>query len=373
MPGRIFIESKPIPVTLGIYNHAYLVYEDTFGREFVIRGGPAHDSSLGDFRELVMESGVPIGQSKDHRHRAQTTIRGRKEIDLGGRDASQVWESMKETSQRVHKKGYPYEAISPNHGGIGGSLSDVTKSKTSRNSNSAVAFILESEGIDPRNNIPTNVSANDLPGIEMPLPKFENDDAYTPPIGVPDSSADNPSGFDSFGNSISDFFSSIGSGVSGLFSSFGRGGSADALGFRDSSRDVGFGEPFNGGFNPAAGGGINQRLLPSAFGLAQAILRSRRSRLEEDLIDIFTGGNGTGNRRGRITTPPFIPGSSSGNPFSNILGGIFDNMIGAAFSRHRSSSSSQESARSRDALAGYSQSQQAALYAQWLQRGNRNA
>ncbi len=162
------------------------------------------------------------------------------------------------------------------------------------------------------------------------------------------------------------------------------------------SRESTAGEPFNGGINPQnpqgnfdpsaliriLGGNPGssprrnangQFIFTTIAALAREIHKAERARLEEDLIDIFTGGNGTGGRGGRITTPPFIPGSSSGNPFSNILGGIFDNMIGAAFSRHRSSSSSQESARSRDALAGYSQSQQAALYAQWLQRGNRNA
>jgi hypothetical protein len=40
--AEIRIESKPVYLGLG-YRHAYLVYVDDLGNEFVIRGGPQYD------------------------------------------------------------------------------------------------------------------------------------------------------------------------------------------------------------------------------------------------------------------------------------------------------------------------------------------
>jgi len=208
----------------------------------------------------------------------------------------------------------------------------------------------------------------------------DNDSDFTPPIGIPDSSVDNLSGFDSFGNSIGDLLGSISDGIGSAFStvSYTSMGST-ALGLAMPVETGGSGFDATSLQRIFAGGGrgrsntLNQVIFTTAAQLTQQILKAQRGKLEDDLIDIFTGGNGT-KKRGGITTPPFIPGNSSGggNPFSNILGGVFENMIGAAFNRQRTTSSSRESTRSQDALAGYSQSQQAAFYAQWLQQGNRN-
>lgn len=48
--SKISIESKPVAIGL---DHLYLVFENDFGEEFVIRGGPENDSPL-NFGEIVL-------------------------------------------------------------------------------------------------------------------------------------------------------------------------------------------------------------------------------------------------------------------------------------------------------------------------------
>lgn len=268
-------------------------------------------------------------------------------------------------------------------------------------------------------------------GLDPSPTSIDNDTFYTPPTGVFDPANDVEGGgfFDSIGSGLSDaasgigdFFGQIGSGIGSVFSGVGSvltagfsaalsslpqaamaalaarfgggGGGGAAVGFRDTSFEN----------NGSGGGSINQMLLPSAFGLAQAILRSKRGRLEGDLIDILSGdmGGGTG-RGGRITTPPYVPDFGNGKPpfvieenpgrgrrggittppivpdgtgatLYSVLGGVFDNIIGAAMSRHRTRTTVAESERSREAQARWSmsRSQQQAIFAQMAAAGQRN-
>jgi hypothetical protein len=184
MPGKIFIEAKPIPYLFGMYYHSYLVYENETGEEFIIRGGPQYNGNVGgrqwgEYGKIVMEAGTPIKQSEDYRGKSEIESRGRKEIDLGGRDASSIWEQMKETAQKVDYK-YDYQLASAEDSLAGSMFAD---SFISRNSNSATSFILKSAGIDTASHLPLNATQEDLPGFDDPLPDFDNDDFYTLPLG----------------------------------------------------------------------------------------------------------------------------------------------------------------------------------------------
>ncbi len=105
----------------------------------------------------------------------------------------------------------------------------------------------------------------------------------------------------------------------------------------------------------------------SATAFAQQVIKSRRRSLENDLLDIFTGGNGK-------TTLPQV---GSGNPlgsFTNSFGGLIDNLVGSAMSRRKTRISTTESERSIEASRNWniSRSQQQAMLAQWANQGNRN-
>jgi Ca2+-binding RTX toxin-like protein len=143
--STISIESKPVSVT-GL-NHLYLVFQNDFGKEFVIRGGPQNDTAP-IFGPIVLEVNEPIESSEDNRGALTPADRGHLEINLGERSAESVWKIMMQQAINIYSANLDYNAtIAP------------------QNSNSAVASILNSVGIDIADTIPLNTIAANLPGI----------------------------------------------------------------------------------------------------------------------------------------------------------------------------------------------------------------
>ena len=146
--SKISIESVPVAdgVAAGM-DHLYLVFQDSVGQEFVIRGGFENKNPL-DFGDIVTEVNVPITQSEDARVNDTLAERGHLELDLGGRRAEDVWEIMKQQAINIHNAEIDYDAI-----------------LSAQNSNSTIASVLNSVGIAAASNIPLNTKAEDLPGV----------------------------------------------------------------------------------------------------------------------------------------------------------------------------------------------------------------
>jgi hypothetical protein len=111
----------------------------------------------------------------------------------------------------------------------------------------------------------------------------------------------------------------------------------------------------------------SQALAMSAAAFAQQVIKSRRRSLENDLLDIFTGGNAK-------TTLPQVGSSNPLGSFTNSFGGLIDNLVGSAMSRRKTRVSTAESERSMEASHNWnvSRSQQQAMLAQWVNQGSRN-
>ena len=101
MSGKIYIESKPVESTGGIFDHTYLVYKDCDGNEWVIGGQPK-----GDPPTLDVYTG-PLEGSPDERGEETAADRGSRELNLGGRDAAKVWTGM-ESNALDNYEGLPY-------------------------------------------------------------------------------------------------------------------------------------------------------------------------------------------------------------------------------------------------------------------------
>lgn len=113
--------------------HAYLVYVDDFGNEFVIRGGKLDGGSTID-----VEIGVPMANSADMRANtdAAREARGSQVLDLGGRDPALVWTALLAEAARVNGSDTNYDLNGPN-------------------SNTVFALLLTSEQIDVAAATPT--------------------------------------------------------------------------------------------------------------------------------------------------------------------------------------------------------------------------
>lgn len=143
--SKISIESKP--VVLG-FRHLYLVHENDQDEEFVIRGGPENDNPL-NFGEIINEVNVPIDESEDARGNDTPEDRGRRELDLGGRLADNVWDIMKQQATNINSAILNYSTLNSH-----------------QNSNSTIASVLNSVGIEVSSNLPTNTQVNDFPGVD---------------------------------------------------------------------------------------------------------------------------------------------------------------------------------------------------------------
>lgn len=148
--AKIFIESKPI---FG-FEHLYLVFQDNDGNEFVVRGGPERDNVF-DLGNIIVEVGVAIEDSEDARvddqgNAVTAESRGQKELDLGNRDAQDVWDIILQQVTNIGNAGLDY-----------------TLPPGAQNSNSTIASALHSVGIDASNVLPGNVAdLDDIPGQE---------------------------------------------------------------------------------------------------------------------------------------------------------------------------------------------------------------
>ena len=153
MPTVIAIEAKPVEFE-GLdsgFLHLYLVktVTDEQGRvvsEKVIRGTAG---SNGDLETLVDAN---LATSPDRRGSDTPEERHRKVLDLGTRDANDVWQVMVQHANNIEKADLDYsvdifEEVS------GGDL----------NSNSVVASVLHSVGLNLSTSFPDGVSRSDAP------------------------------------------------------------------------------------------------------------------------------------------------------------------------------------------------------------------
>jgi hypothetical protein len=144
--AEIRIEGK---VAIGFGDHLYLVLVDDDGNEFVIRGGPASDILPG-FSNIVTEQGVPMALSEDERPIENRADFGSRVIDIGERNAEDVWETMIKASKLIQDAGIDYDIFGPN-------------------SNSTVASVLHAVGIDVNSFQPNVPGIDFFPGINDDL------------------------------------------------------------------------------------------------------------------------------------------------------------------------------------------------------------
>lgn len=139
--AEIRIEGKPISGPTGnLAGHAYLVFVDDDGTEYVIRGGPDQQHPIGPdglFGNITMTVDTLLSESLDARDVSSRSEHGSTILDLHGRDAHEVWEEMIEHAQQIANAGLPYNLF----------LGEV-ENGFEQNSNSVVASVLYSVGID---------------------------------------------------------------------------------------------------------------------------------------------------------------------------------------------------------------------------------
>jgi|GEM_PF-6690736 len=153
MPTVIAIEAKPVELE-GIdtgFLHLYLVktVTDEQGRvisEKVIRGTAG---SNGDLETLV---DADLATSVDRRGSDTPEERHREVLDLGTRDANDVWKIMVQHANNIEKADLDY-SIDIFRKAPGGDL----------NSNSVVASVLHSVGLNLTTSFPDGVSRSDAP------------------------------------------------------------------------------------------------------------------------------------------------------------------------------------------------------------------
>ncbi len=151
--AEIRIETKPVVDFFGNSldaDHLYLVFVNDANQEFVIRGGPENDSIF-NFGNIAVEVGVSIDDSEDRRVDDEGNVLTRADrfsrvINLGGRDAQNVWNIMLQQAQDIDAENINYNAFF-----------------NAQNSNSTVASVLNSVGIDVNTVLPRTVN---FPGIE---------------------------------------------------------------------------------------------------------------------------------------------------------------------------------------------------------------
>lgn len=146
---KILIESKPVIISGTIYDHLYLVYVDSQGKQTVIRGGPrytlAKPLSIGD---IEVEINLPLADSEDARGTDTPAERGSREVNLGDRVAKDVWDLMLQHAQMIAQAHVTY-TLPPN----------------ARNSNTTILSVMNAAGISVADNLPLNRQAGDFPGL----------------------------------------------------------------------------------------------------------------------------------------------------------------------------------------------------------------
>lgn len=167
--GSLSIEVKPVGFSdVALSGHLLLVYSDDLSNESVVRGGPAQ---LGPgFGPLVLERGIPIDQSVDRRIDPVTgqplspADRGNRSIDLGGRNAEDVWNLILQYAEQIHTRAFPYLLLD-------------------RNSNTVIRELLALVDINLSQTLPStqfvSLSGQPFVGIESPDSVFAFDYSIT--------------------------------------------------------------------------------------------------------------------------------------------------------------------------------------------------
>ncbi len=136
---HIYISGTQIPTGFG---HLYLVYKNDDGEEFKIEGNPA--GSFPFFGDIVTDLGIPIGPERDQNGNPTSMVRGIQELDLGERDADDVWSLLLQHAENIEDEGISYDTLT-------------------QNSNSTIVSLLQIIGLDPAASLPqSNLS---VPGI----------------------------------------------------------------------------------------------------------------------------------------------------------------------------------------------------------------
>lgn len=134
------------------FDHLYLVLVDDGGDEYVIRGGPFLD--IPPFGAITIELGEPIATSEDFRPIADRDDRGSIVLDLTGRDALAVWETLLNHANQIALAELDYDLI------------------PFQNSNSVVASLLHVVGLDISDWLPDTLGITSFPGSGNILDSF---------------------------------------------------------------------------------------------------------------------------------------------------------------------------------------------------------
>ncbi len=149
--SRISIEGWNVPL---LNNHLYLVYKNDAGQEYVIRGGPTINNGVFD-RLFVLYNDVKLEESPDARPAGVTAEDRGAKIIYEGSYAADLWNIMKQHASNIHANQFEYSSLI-------------------LNSNSAVASILNSVGININNNLPDAPGIDFYPGIINLIPFSTN-------------------------------------------------------------------------------------------------------------------------------------------------------------------------------------------------------
>ena len=163
--AKISIEGTPVAAASGggaenfpitVSGHLLLVFETDGGQEFILRAGPTplEDRPEGDSSDYgaLKVSYDLINYSIDQRLPSQTAAdRGSRTIDIGDRDANDVWNIILQHASNINATNLPYSPY-------GGSTSYL-----GANSNGFVGNILHAIGINVANNLPDPAGIQFLP------------------------------------------------------------------------------------------------------------------------------------------------------------------------------------------------------------------
>ncbi|MGB0684240.1 MAG: hypothetical protein ACPGOV_16165, partial [Magnetovibrionaceae bacterium] len=152
----LFLEWKPAGSSaFHSYQHAYIVYRDGKGGEYVVRGGPGDGLAATKFTvggQIEVESGIPLSESKDAYETADTPkLRNSIKLDVGQRDPADVFKAMKERADEIAKQGIDYNLM--------------TEDGPMQNSNSLVRSVMEAADVP----VPSGLPLEKLPGFENDL------------------------------------------------------------------------------------------------------------------------------------------------------------------------------------------------------------
>jgi Ca2+-binding RTX toxin-like protein len=108
--GQIFVEGGDVTPINPLFGHLFLVYQTTANEEYIIRGGPSTPTPQSpQYGLLDVENSWLLSESAD----SHNNTHGRTELDLGGRDASDVWSVMVQVAEQIDQHGFFYSPDFP--------------------------------------------------------------------------------------------------------------------------------------------------------------------------------------------------------------------------------------------------------------------